>query len=76
MIERKIYNRALELLQNFRIVYISGPRQAGKSTLAKILAKDIGMRYFTLDNQSLYEVAKSDPHGLLESLRPLTHTCY
>jgi len=68
MIERKIYNRALELLQNFRIVYISGPRQAGKSTLAKILAKDIGMRYFTLDNQSLYEVAKSDPHGLLESL--------
>ena len=68
MIERKIYNRALELLQNFRIVYIPGPRQAGKSTLAKILAKEIGMRYFTLDNQSLYEVAKSDPHGLLESL--------
>lgn len=68
MIKRKIYNRLLELLQDFRIVYIAGPRQAGKSTLAKLAAKDMDMQYFTLDDQSLYEVALKDPHGLLESL--------
>jgi len=68
MIKRKIYNRLLELLQDFRIVYIAGPRQAGKSTLAKLIARDTDMQYFTLDDQSLYEVASTDPHGLLESL--------
>ena len=68
MIKRKIYNRAVELLREFRIVYISGPRQAGKSTLAKEIATTIDMKYFTLDNQSLLEVANSDPHGLLASL--------
>jgi len=68
MIKRKIYNRLLELLQDFRIVYIAGPRQAGKSTLAKVVAKDMDMQYFTLDDQSLYEVASKDPHGLIESL--------
>lgn len=68
MIERKLYERILELLRDFRIVYIAGPRQTGKSTLAKVIAGDVGMRYFTLDNQAFHEAAKSDPHGLLESL--------
>jgi predicted AAA+ superfamily ATPase len=68
MIKRKIYSRVLELLKEFRIVYISGPRQAGKSTLAKEIAAAVDMKYFTLDNQSLLEVANSDPHGLLASL--------
>ncbi len=56
------------MLREFRIVYISGPRQAGKSTLAKEIAQTTDMKYFTLDNQSLLEVANSDPHGLLASL--------
>ena len=68
MIKRKLYNKLIELLHDFRILYIAGPRQAGKSTLAKVVAEDMDMQYFTLDDQSLYEVASKDPHGLLESL--------
>lgn len=68
MIPRKLHHRITELLQEFRIVYLTGSRQAGKTTLAKEVADATGMRYFTLDDQSLREVANSDPQGLLASL--------
>jgi predicted AAA+ superfamily ATPase len=38
LIERHIKARLFELLQDFRIVYLTGPRQAGKSTLAREIA--------------------------------------
>lgn len=35
MFERHIYARLLESLNAFRVVYIPGARQAGKSTLVR-----------------------------------------
>jgi len=35
-----------ELLDEFRILYLTGPRQAGKTTLARKIANDLGMHYF------------------------------
>jgi predicted AAA+ superfamily ATPase len=40
---RHIKDRIIELLHDFRIVYLTGPRQAGKSTLARDIAKELGM---------------------------------
>ena len=58
---------AEELLTEFRILYVTGPRQAGKTTLARALAARAEMRYLTLDDQSVLAAAESDPHGLIRS---------
>ena len=58
-----------ELLGEFRIVYLTGPRQAGKTTLAHAVSRDAGMDYITLDDQATLAAARSDPHGFIRSLR-------
>ena len=68
-----MYHRHLQpliraMLREFRIVYLSGPRQAGKTTLARLLARDGGMEYLTLDDQATLAAAQSDPHGFIRSL--------
>lgn len=71
-IERHLKGRLTELLGDFRIVYLTGPRQAGKSTIARDVAREIGMEYFTLDDAGLLASARSDPQGLLNALpRPV-----
>ncbi len=56
-----------ELLNEFRILYLTGPRQAGKTTLARQIANDLGMLYVSLDEQTALTSARSDPHGFIES---------
>jgi uncharacterized protein len=67
---RHIKARLSELLEDFRIVYLTGPRQSGKSTLVKEIARENGLKYYTLDDTALLASAQSDPHGLLASLSP------
>ena len=57
-----------ELLAEFRVLYITGPRQAGKTTLARSVANRLNMGYITLDDQATLASAKSDPHGFIRSL--------
>ena len=57
-----------ELLSEFRILYLTGPRQAGKSTLARAVAGRLDMGYITLDDQATLVSAQSDPHGFIRSL--------
>lgn len=72
LIKRHIKARLIDLLSDFRIVYLTGPRQAGKSTLVREIAKEQGMGYYTLDDAALAASAESDPQGLLASLpKPL-----
>ena len=66
---RHIKSRIVELLQDFRIVYLTGPRQAGKSTLVREIAKELRMDYYTLDDAALQASARSDPQGLLAYLK-------
>ena len=42
---RAIKSRIIEFLGDFRIVYLTGPRQSGKSTLAREVAEELGMGY-------------------------------
>lgn len=72
LFNRHIKERLTELLKEFRIVHLTGPRQAGKSTLAREIARENGMSYYTLDDAALLFSAESDPQGLLASLpKPL-----
>ena len=57
------------MLGEFRIVYLTGPRQSGKTTLARSVAADAGLRYVTLDDSAIQAAAASDPFGFVRSFR-------
>lgn len=68
MFERKLTSIITELLAEFRIVYLTGPRQAGKTTLTKIIAQNNGLEYISFDNQTILQSAQNDPIGFINSL--------
>ena len=65
MIKRRLEPIILEMLDNFRIVAINGPRQSGKTTLAKLIAKNKNITYYTFDDDDIYNTAKLDPNGFI-----------
>ena len=56
-----------QALADTRVVLLSGPRQAGKTTLAQSLA-DEGRAYLTLDNATTLDAAAYDPTGFVRNL--------
>lgn len=54
-------------LRDTRVVAISGPRQSGKSTLARRFARE-GRSYLTLDHQPTLAAARSDPVAFIRGL--------
>jgi predicted AAA+ superfamily ATPase len=54
-------------LRDTRVVAISGPRQSGKTTLARRFARQ-GRRYLTLDSQPTLAAARSDPVAFIRGL--------
>ena len=66
MIERKMSKKIVEALNNFRIVMLNGPRQSGKTTLVKSIAKDKNMNYITLDEADKLSFAQSDPENFID----------
>ena len=65
MIERHLLRVAQESLRGFRVTVINGPRQSGKSTLAKQLVEGRGS-YWSFDDESVRAAARLDPHGFVE----------
>lgn len=61
MIQRSIKPFILELLESFKIVTISGPRQSGKTTLSKDIARELGFSYYTMDDETILGAAIDDP---------------
>jgi len=55
-------------LDDTRIVALVGPRQSGKTTLVRQIAKDRGMDYITLDEDQSRTFASDDPGGFLRIL--------
>ena len=65
MIDRKLMPVLLEMLDNFRIIAINGPRQSGKTTLQKEIAKLKDYQYYTLDDPDTFDTASNDPKGFI-----------
>ena len=59
MIERTAQKALLRLASQFPVIGITGPRQSGKSTLAKLTFPQ--KKYVSFDEKSMREMAKSNP---------------
>ena len=71
-IARHMEKKVLELSKSFSALLITGPRQAGKTTMLKELAKreGIGRGYVSLDDLNTRDMAKNDPKLFLQLYRP------
>ncbi|HEY2660385.1 MAG TPA: ATP-binding protein [Caulobacteraceae bacterium] len=67
MFSRHSTDRIREALADTRVVMLAGPRQAGKTTLARSLAEE-GRSYLTLDDATTLSAAQGDPAGLIRGL--------
>ena len=62
MIDRFIYGELLEIVGEFPVLGIVGPRQVGKTTLARLLSKKINKESVFLDLENPRDVSKlTDP---------------
>lgn len=68
IIDRKAFPLVEAALADTRVVLISGPRQAGKTTLARMFS-DRDRPYFTLDDASTLNAAREDPTGFIRGIR-------
>lgn len=68
MISRYIFNELLEILSEFPVLGIVGPRQVGKTTVAKLLLKEIDKETILLDLENPKDLAKlTDPMLFFEN---------
>ncbi len=65
---RFLVPRLEEALLDTPVLLIHGPRQSGKTTLAKSLGERHGHKYFSLDDDNLLRIALDDPVGFVRSL--------
>jgi uncharacterized protein len=52
------------------VVLIQGPRQSGKTSLARIVAEPLGYGYATFDDENLVRASLEDPLGFVSNLPP------
>lgn len=55
-------------MDDTRIVALVGPRQSGKTTLARKIAASRGMNFITLDDDQFRQFANDDPGGFVRDL--------
>ena len=63
MIQRILAKKVIALAKKFPVVSITGPRQSGKTTLAKMIFKKLA--YVSLEEPNEREFALQDPKGFL-----------
>ncbi|MBO9112733.1 MULTISPECIES: ATP-binding protein [Rhizobium/Agrobacterium group] len=67
LIERKAYSLVETSLSDTRVVLIAGPRQAGKTTLARQF-EGPDRAYLTLDDAGTLQAARADPVGFIRGV--------
>lgn len=67
-LHRKLEKSLKKALEQFPVVLVTGPRQAGKSTLLQHVLK--GYRYISLDDVLMRTLAESDPALFLKTYEP------
>ncbi len=71
-IKRHLEDRVLDLSKSWSAILLTGPRQAGKTTMLKELSmrENIGREYVSLDDLNLREMARNDPKMFLQLHKP------
>ncbi len=70
MIERQLKERILEALNTFPVIFINGPRQAGKTTLVQHLAKtECPADYVSFDDFNFFHAAETNPQSFLRAFK-------
>ncbi|MDX8404951.1 MAG: ATP-binding protein [Mariprofundus sp.] len=69
MIDREIESELLQLLKEYPVVTLLGPRQAGKTTLAKKLMSVAGYEYCNMEVPENRALATHDPKAFLQQFR-------
>lgn len=67
---RHLAPRLREALADTPAVLIHGPRQSGKTTLARLVGEPRGYRYVSFDDEAVQGAARRDPIGFVEGLGP------
>ena len=65
---RYLAPRLREALRDTPAVLIHGPRQSGKTTLARTIGEPRGYRYLSFDDEAIPAAARSDPVGFVGAL--------
>lgn len=68
IIPRQSEQLLAELIPHSPVVLIHGPRQSGKTTLAKLIGNRLGYSYYTFDNLKTLAAVQSDPTGFMYAL--------
>ncbi len=69
LIDRGLAGVVVDAMSSARVVALLGPRQAGKSTLARVLARGaLSAEYLTLDDAPVRSAASADPEGFVAAL--------
>ncbi|MFG3340652.1 ATP-binding protein [Glycomyces sp. NPDC048151] len=66
LLPRRALTGLNERLDAFRIVIVGGPRQAGKTTLLRLLHEERGGTFNTLDDATTLQTVRADPTGFAE----------
>lgn len=67
---RHLAPRLREALADSPAVLIHGPRQSGKTTLARTVGEPRGYRYVSFDDEAVAGAARNDPVGFVSALPP------
>ncbi|NIM15501.1 MAG: DUF4143 domain-containing protein [Candidatus Aminicenantes bacterium] len=68
MIKRNLENHVKKYAREYPVISIVGPRQSGKTTLARHIFPDYA--YVSLENMDTRHMAEDDPRGFLEDYPP------
>lgn len=69
-IKRYIEDIILRASKSFKIIYLGGPRQVGKTTVLLHLAQHLKMQYVSLDDLNVRRLAETDPELFLQKFKP------
>jgi uncharacterized protein len=65
-IYRYLEEEVKKINKSFKVLYVGGPRQVGKTTLLKKLAGELGFNYVTLDDIEIRNLATTEPKLFLK----------
>ena len=68
LVPRSVLPRLEEALADSPVVLLQGPRQSGKTTLARTLAHERGYEYLTLDDDVVRAAAAADPVRFVDDM--------